>query len=522
MKVGGILTNIEDYFFWRLAHFFILKKEYRILQMSKDQKELWLEKRENKKTPIVRLLRYDLDWSNWMQKDIERTSRNGESIRKQVTRGEFSVFNLYVSAFSPVDDYEFRIKKPFVHPNSKKTTVNSMIIDRSNYRDKISYLEDLFGETILLPIQTANLEAEVEKLKQTTLSTAVNRHKEERSLFESGKPLFTYVFMILQVAMFLVLEMKGGSTNTATLLQFGAKFNPLILEGEWWRFLTPILLHIGFLHLITNTLSLYYLGTIVERIFGRMRFLVIYLLSGVSGSVASFLFSPSLSAGASGAIFGCFGALLYFGCIQPKLFLRTMGINIFVIIAINLAFGFTVPGIDNAGHIGGLVGGYLATAIVHFPRKKKWGLQITAFVIFVAAISGMIRYGFENESAVLDEPSILMMSQEYIQEEQYEKAYELLINASNEEDLSADYYFLLSYTEIKLENIDDAKQNLVKATELDPSYHEAYYNLALVYLELQQVEKAVEQIEKAVQLEPNRTEYVDLLNQIKHMKGLSL
>lgn len=523
MKVGGILANIEDYLFWRLAYYFISEKEYRILQMSKDQKELWLEKREHKKTPIVRLLRYDLDWSNWMQQDVERTSKNGEFIRKQVTRGEYTILNLYVSAYSPVDDYEYRIKKPFVYPDSKKTIVNSMIIDRSNYSDKIPILEELFGGTILLPIGTDSIEElEVEKLKHTTLSTAVNRHKEEKSLFQSGKPLFTYVFMVVQVAVFLLLEMNGGSTNTATLIAFGAKFNPLILEGEWWRFLTPMLLHIGFLHLITNTLSLYYLGSIVERIFGRMRFLVIYLLSGVSGSVASFLFSPSLSAGASGAIFGCFGALLYFGYTQPKLFLRTMGLNVFVLIGINLAFGFTVPGIDNAGHIGGLVGGFLATAIVHFPHKKKWGLQLAAFVIMVAAISGMISYGFQNKAVVLDEPSILMMSQKYIQEEEYTKANELLTDASNEDDLSADYYFLLSFTEIKLGNIDDAEQNLIMATEFNPSYHEAYYNLALVYLELQQIDKAAKQVEKAVQLQPNRQEYVDLYNEIKHMRGTSL
>ena len=98
---------------------------------------------------------------------------------------------------------------------------------------------------------------------------------------------------------------------------------------------------------------------------------IIYVVAGIFRTLASLLFSPSISAGASGAIFGCFGALLYFGTIYPSLFKRTMGGNVLIVIAINLIFGFSVPGIDNAGHIGGLIGGYLAAAIVHFPKSTK-------------------------------------------------------------------------------------------------------------------------------------------------------
>src|SRR5690606_2824550 len=133
------------------------------------------------------------------------------------------------------------------------------------------------------------------------------------------------------------------------------KFNPLILEGEWWRFITPIFIHIGFLHLMMNTLALFYISGIVERIFGSIRFFIIYILAGISGTVASFIFNTHISAGASGAIFGCFGALLYFGYRHPNLFFRTMGVNVFFILGLNLAFGFTVSGVDNAGHIGGLI-----------------------------------------------------------------------------------------------------------------------------------------------------------------------
>lgn len=100
----------EDFLFWRLAHFLISNQQYRIIQLSADQKELWLEKLENKQAQIIRMLRYDVDWSNWMQRDIELTALNGERIRKQLGLRHLSVVNVYVTPYPPVDDYQFRIE----------------------------------------------------------------------------------------------------------------------------------------------------------------------------------------------------------------------------------------------------------------------------------------------------------------------------------------------------------------------------------------------------------------------------
>lgn len=509
MKVGGKLNQAEDYTFWRLAHFFINDLEYRLINLSKNQKELWLEKTENKKAQVIRLLQHNLDWGNWLQHDLERTALNGENIRKQIVKGKLNVTNIYVTAYPPVDDYEFRIDKPYIHPN-KKTIVSSTLIENAMTEEKIQQIAAEFGKPM-----NNNL-GDIELLKKETLETAVNRAKSERALFDYGKPFFTYFFIALQVIVFFVMELLGSSTDSNTLIQFGAKFNPLILEGEWWRFLTPIFLHIGFAHLLMNTLALFYIGVAVERIYGRIRFLFIYLIAGFGGSLASFLFSPNLSAGASGAIFGCFGALLYFGMIYPKLFFRTMGVNIFVVLGLNLVFGYTVPGIDNAGHLGGLVGGFLATGIVHFPKKKKVKLQSLFLVLSIILSYGILRYGFENPSAVLDETSIMVMSQEYMAKDEYEKAYELLLEVPEQKELSAQYYFLLSYAEIKLEKLNHAKESLLKAIEVDPKLHEAHYNLALVYLDQQEYEKAKSYAAKAVELSPGNQDYKNLLQQFNN------
>lgn len=509
----------EKYLFWRLAHYFISVHEYRIVQLSEQHNELWLEKRENKDAQVIRLLSYDLDWSNWMMKDIQHTALNGEIIRKKFMQRELSVLNLYVSAFPPVDDYEFRIEKPYMLSGNEKIKVTSLILERSKYEEGLSKLEGIFHTPISIPNSDAKYtEMETDAMKLAALSEAANHTKKEQALFEFGKPFFTYILMIIQVAMFLFLEWKGGSTNTSNLIQYGAKFNPLILEGEWWRFITPIFLHIGLIHLLMNTLALYYLGITVEKIYGNVRFLFVYLFAGFFGSVASFILSPTLSAGASGAIFGCFGALLYFGVIFPKLFFRTMGMNILIILGINLVFGFSMPSIDNAGHIGGLIGGFLATGIVHFPRRKKPFLQIAICILSGILMFGMLKYGFQNPGKLVDEQSALVMAQEYIHTEEYEKARTLLKEFSLNHTASAEVYFLLSYAEIQRNELNSAIDHLHVAIEKRKDFHEAYYNLALLYMEENNYSEARKYAEKAKELMPYQEDYKKLLQQIQSIE----
>ncbi|MBT2687135.1 rhomboid family intramembrane serine protease [Bacillus sp. ISL-47] len=501
----------EDYIFWTLAHYFISDQEYRMIQLSKGQDELWLEKLEHKEAKVIRLLKYNLDWSNWMQRDIENTAQKAESVRRQLGRKELPIFNIYITAFPPVDDYEFRISAPF-KAEKGKASVQTLIIDSSN-PESIDKIQAIFHDPLTLPAGEYT-ETDADAVKHAALSKAVNKAKKEKALFNFGKPFFTYMFVFIQLAMFLFLEWKGGSTDTSTLIKYGAKFNPLILEGEWWRFFTPIVLHIGLLHLLMNTLALYYLGSAVERVYGNLRFIFIYILAGFGGTLASFIFSPALSAGASGAIFGCFGALLYFGLIYPKLFFRTMGFNILVVLAINLAFGFTIPGIDNAGHIGGLIGGFLATGIAHFPKKKKIWLQLLFLAITVSLAVGLLKYGFSEPGNLMNEQTAVVMAQEYIKTEDYKKAHSLLADFIKEKEASAEVYFLLSYAEIKEGDLQNAKEHLKQVIKQKADFHEAHYNLALIYIEEENRTKAKQHAQKAADLNPGQEEYHQLLDQI--------
>ncbi|WP_043933882.1 rhomboid family intramembrane serine protease [Bacillus sp. EB01] len=513
------MYNKEDYLFWNLAESFIIGSGYRIVKLFPNQQELWLEKKENNKAPIIRLLRYNLDWGNWMERDIQLTASTGDKIRKQMNKRRLGVVNIYVSELPPVDEYRHLLVKPVVLKSTfSETSVHTIMFADGLHQEAQRDLAVLSGvDSISLnPGDDAEPE-DLESLKERTLGHAREANREEQALFRAGKPIFTYIFMVLQIVIFILLELFGGSTNPSTLIQFGAKFNPLILQGEWWRFFAPIFLHIGFLHLAMNTLGLYFVGTAVEKILGSTRFIFVYLVAGFGGSLASFLFSHDLSAGASGAIFGLLGALLYFGITFPSLFLRTMGPTVFFIIIFNLAFGFSVSMVDNAGHLGGLAGGFLAAGIVHFPKKKKLLLQFGFLLLTLFTIGSGLYFGYNTDLSSKDEQSLLMLAEEYISKENNNDAYNLLKEFEAKNKVTERTYFLLSFTEIKKEMLPEAKRHLKQAINLDEDFHEAHYNLALVYLEEGNLEEARKHAAQAAEIKPDQQEYQNLVIELDNL-----
>ncbi len=187
------------------------------------------------------------------------------------------------------------------------------------------------------------------------------------------------VFVLMTLYGFLVYSDLNGTQITSVLVTFGAKVNLLVAQGQVWRLFTAMFIHIGIIHLLFNLYALNILGPLVEGFFGYRRFLLIYILGGLWGSVGSFAFSDALSAGASGAIFALVGAAtVYFLQYRENFGARGKAIvqNMFVVIGINLVFGLSMPGIDNWGHIGGLIGGavvaygllpkYQRPAVTHF------------------------------------------------------------------------------------------------------------------------------------------------------------
>lgn len=180
-----------------------------------------------------------------------------------------------------------------------------------------------------------------------------------------SKPFITYILLGIIVIIWLLMEFFGGSENSSVLIMFGANSGQhILLYGETWRLFTSMFLHIGLAHLGFNAYALFIFGMEMERLYGADRFIVIYILSGLYGSLLSFATKGpyALSAGASGAIFGIIGMNLAFFLLHRHTFGRfgrQRVVSTLVIVGINLLFGFTVPGIDNMAHLGGLLAGFL-------------------------------------------------------------------------------------------------------------------------------------------------------------------
>jgi rhomboid protease GluP len=192
------------------------------------------------------------------------------------------------------------------------------------------------------------------------------------SAFIPDQMRYTVFFLTINVFLFMLtlaasMARMGGELNPGflfgsldgyTLVRFGAKYAPLIDLGEWWRLLTPIFLHGSLLHLGMNSWVLYDLGPTVEGLYGRQRYLALYVISGIGGNLLSYWWSPNaLSIGASGAILGLVGAMITYGY-RNRSRLGDSIRNMYVRWAIYvLIFGFLVPFVDNAAHIGGLLTG---------------------------------------------------------------------------------------------------------------------------------------------------------------------
>jgi rhomboid protease GluP len=222
------------------------------------------------------------------------------------------------------------------------------------------------------------------------------------------RPTFTYVFFGINIIVFLLMALAGGS-NEPILMAFGVKSNPEIAQGQWWRFVTPIFIHIGLLHLFFNSYALWIVGPQVEKLYGGARFVILYVLTGVAGVYGSYSYHPyTISAGASGAIFGLFGVLLVFGIRYragiPPFFKRAVGTGVLPVIVINLIIGFTIPMIDNSAHIGGLLAGAALAAVV--PFRKPGDETNAGFRSIQIALLAMIAVCFYEVGVHYDGPRL--------------------------------------------------------------------------------------------------------------------
>jgi rhomboid protease GluP len=234
---------------------------------------------------------------------------------------------------------------------------------------------------------------------QPQVAAEVEQHYREAENFRAAyaaapQSVVTIALIAINLLIFVLMVIKGVPFMEPTagdVLPFGANFGPFTLNGEWWRLITGCFLHFGVIHIAMNMIVLYQVGIFTEKLYGNVRYLVMYLLAGVGGNLAGLYIHPNtVSAGASGAVFGVYGALLAYLVVQrgvvPNASAASIAKSSGIFLAINIVYGLRSPNTDMTAHIGGFITGFLVGALLArpiFPSGQRIYPVRTALVILL-------------------------------------------------------------------------------------------------------------------------------------------
>ena len=372
-----IVFKSDDLTIMSLINYFITEKNYNPMIIHGINDEIWLENL-NEEYKIVRIVSHHIHNKEQLDFDKFKLSRVVKQVKKKTLSFKVKVLNIYTD----LED-EKLLSNDDVMVNNEEDINNPKLTNAfPNIVEKTKRDED--GLEYFIKV-TDNINKQNE-----------SKSKIAEKIFSFKKPIITYSIIFICVLVFILMYILGnGSTDNYTLLLFGANLDALTKNGDYYRLFTSMFLHIGIMHLLCNMYSLYIIGKEVENVFGKWKYLVIYILSGIAGSILSLSFNHNtICAGASGAIFGLLGALLYFGYYYRPYLGATLTRSIIPVIAINLIIGFLDSGIDNFAHIGGLVGGLLVAMAVGVPDKSKNSNKINGIVLTIMYFAFIIYLSF--------------------------------------------------------------------------------------------------------------------------------
>ena len=353
----------KDVVVMNLVHYFITEKNYNPVVVRGVNDEIWLENMKSD-YKLVRIVSHYIHNNEQLNYDYFRTKQISNKLKRKTFSFNMSVLNIYVDLGDNVnisnDDEHFMS----VFINKMKDINNK-------------YLLEIFPDIVE---KTGHKEKGMELLFKITddiNKSNVKKNAKLDKLFSKKTPYITYIIMGICFIMFLI---TGMGNDTGVLIKYGANLDVLVKNGEYYRLFTCIFLHIGIMHLLCNMYSLYIIGREVENLFGKIKYIIIFILSGIFGSIMSLAFTHNtVSVGASGAIFGLFGALLYFGYNYRGYLGNVIKSQILPVVIINLIFGFISTGVDVAGHIGGLIGGIIVSSVLGSSDEK--GIDINRIII---------------------------------------------------------------------------------------------------------------------------------------------
>ncbi len=369
----NIMRNEFDELIVKLLHYFITEHGYNPIVLHGAKEEIWLENLEGE-YQIIRIASNYIHNKEQLDFDIYKTSRIMKDIKKKTLSFHMNTLNIFLNLG---DNVELRDKI-----NDNITCVN------------IKTFKDLNNDQVLkrtFPTITKKMNYKEKGIELfMKLTNDINKKNEldarqAEDVFKIKKPIITAILIGINLFLFTLMYVYGqGSNDLKTLLKFGAISRYHILEmGEYYRLLTCNFLHIGLVHLMFNNYALYVIGPQLESFYGKFKFLIIYLFSGIMASLLSIIFFEGISAGASGSIFGLLGSLLYFGY-HYRVYLGTViKSQVIPLILINLLIGFMIVDINNVAHIGGLIGGVLISMALGVKYKSTIFEKINGWIMSI-------------------------------------------------------------------------------------------------------------------------------------------
>ena len=371
----NIKIDKKDDVILKILHYFITEEDYKPIIINGLENEIWLENMQSD----LKLIRINTNYIH-NEEQLKTDMYKAQSIMKSIKRNTFSLkMNMLNLLLDTGDNVKVIDTK----------NIETIKVDEMSDFKKNKVVKEFFPK-----VSDAELTDQVDpieffKLTEDMNQKTIKNEKKLAKIFSQKKPVVTYALIVLNIMVYLFMALYDLDGTYFYALANNYEF---VQNGQIYRLLTSMFLHADIIHIGCNMYALYILGPQVERYYGKTKFLLIYLLSGILGSIFScvFMSADTISMGASGAIFGLLGSIAYFTYYYRATLQGLLRSQVLPVILLNLAIGFMVPGIDISGHIGGLIGGTLVSMAIGIGDKGRKTDQINGIIVFILMTFAML------------------------------------------------------------------------------------------------------------------------------------
>ena len=373
----SIIIRKNEQIMMSLVHYFVTKENYSPINVQGVKDEIWLENLDGPYR-VIRISCNKVINDEQYKFDLFKVQHIIKQIKKKTLSFKMNALNIYLDLDKKVE--------PRLYNNIETINVNSL-----NDIKKNKELKEIFPN---LENELLDTKDGLDLIINVTHDINEKTYKDNKlfeKVFSPKKIIMTKLILLICVVMYIILGINSNNffnIGINALVNFGGNNLLIVQSGEVWRLISAAFLHVSLIHLLVNMYSLVIIGTQVETFIGKFKFLFVYLISAICGNLLSLIFNEAniVSVGASGAIFGLMGALLYFGYHYRLYLSEAIKTQIIPVIVLNLLLGFMVSGVDNAAHIGGLIGGYLASMAIGIENKSKTRDKVNGWIVLILLI----------------------------------------------------------------------------------------------------------------------------------------